>query len=56
MRVEIRVNGKRISKKTAIEHYGKERIEARIKEAIESYLIDPLELCSWMDGMEIIIR
>lgn len=53
MRTTIKVNGKRISKKAAIEQYGKERIENRIKDAIESYYEDPMELCTWMDGMEI---
>lgn len=55
MKTTIKVNGKKISKKAAIEQYGKERIETRIKESIEAYNEDPMELNTWMDGMEIII-
>lgn len=53
MEIKIYLNGKKISKKAAVEMYGKERIEKRISEAIEGHLEDPLELQSWMDGMEI---
>ena len=53
MRVEIRVNGKKISRKKANEEYGKERMDKRVIEAHKSHLEDPLELCSWMDGMSI---
>lgn len=56
MKTTIKVNGKKISKKAAIEQYGKEKIENRIKEAIEAFHDDPYELCTWMDGMEIIIN
>lgn len=55
MKVTIKVNGKRISKKAAEEKYGKERIAQRIKDAKDAYIEDPLELNTWMDGMEIII-
>lgn len=55
MKVTIKVNGKKISKKAAIEKYGKERIENRINESIESYYEDPMQLNTWMDGMEIIV-
>lgn len=55
MKVTIKVNGKRISKKAAEEKYGKEKIAQRIQDAKESYFEDPLELNTWMDGMEIII-
>jgi hypothetical protein len=55
MTILIKVNNKKISKKKAIEQFGAARIEARINEAIEAYYDDPLELCTWMDGMEIII-
>lgn len=51
MKVEIRVGAKKISRKKAIELYGKERIKKRIEEALESYYDDPLEIVSWMDGM-----
>lgn len=53
MKIEIRVNNKKISRKKAIEEYGKEIIKKRIQEAIDSYYDDPMELCSWMDGMTI---
>lgn len=56
MKTTIKVNGKKISKKAAIEKFGKERIEARIKESIEAHYEDPMGLCTWMDGMEIIIN
>lgn len=51
MKVEIRVNGKKISRKKAIEEYGKERIKRRMQDAINSYYEDSMQLCSWMDGM-----
>lgn len=51
MKVEIRMNGKKISRKKAIELYGKEKIKKRIQDAIDSYYDDPMELVSWMDGM-----
>lgn len=53
MRVEIKVNGKKISKKAAFEKFGKERVENRIQEAIEEYYNDPYTLVDWMDGMAI---
>ena len=53
MKITIKVNGKRISKKAAIEKYGKERIESRIAEAKKAFYEDPWELNTWMDGMEI---
>lgn len=56
MKTTIKVNGKKISKKAAIEKFGKERVEARIKESIEAHYEDPMELCTWMDGMEIVIN
>lgn len=55
MTVTIRMNGSKISKKAAAEKIGKERLEARIKEAKEGYFEDPFATASWMDGMEIII-
>jgi hypothetical protein len=53
MKTTIKVNGKKISKKAAIEKYGKELIERRIKDAKEGFMNDPYEIQSWMDGMEI---
>ncbi len=53
MKTIIKLKGKKISKKKAIELFGKERIDNRIKEAKESFINDPYELNSWMDGMEI---
>lgn len=53
MRTVIYLNGKRISKKKAKELFGNETIERRIKEAKESFMMDPYEMNSWMDGMEI---
>lgn len=56
MTITIKVNDKKISKKAAIETYGKEKIENRIAEAIEAHYEDPMELSTWMDGMEIIVK
>lgn len=56
MKTTIKVNGKKISKKAAIEKFGKERVESRIKEAKESFFKDPYELNTWMDGMEITFK
>lgn len=53
MRTRIYLNGKRISKKKARELFGKEKVERRIEEAKESFMNDPYEINSWMDGMEI---
>lgn len=55
MKVTIKVNGKKISQKKAKEIYGEERMKNRIAEAKEEYMIDPMTLNTWMDGMEIII-
>jgi len=55
MKVTIKVNGKKISQKKAKELYGVERMRARIQEAKEEYMRDPMTLNTWMDGMEIII-
>lgn len=40
-------------KKKARELFGKEKVERRIEEAKESFMNDPYEEISWMDGMEI---
>ena len=53
MKTIIKLNGKKISKKKAVELFGKEKVENRIKEAKESFMNDPYEINSWMDGMEI---
>lgn len=53
MRARIYLNGKRITKKKARELFGNERLEKRIQEAKESFMNDPYEEISWMDGMEI---
>ena len=55
MKVTIKVNGKKISQKKAKELYGEKRMKARIQEAKEEYMRDPMTLNTWMDGMEIII-
>ena len=53
MRARIYLNGKRITKKKARELFGNEKVEKRIKEAEESFVNDPYEEISRMDGMEI---
>lgn len=53
MKTIIRVHGKKITKKAAIEKYGKAKVESRIAEAKEGFMNDPYEMQSWMDGMEI---
>lgn len=55
MIITIRINGKKISMKKAVEEHGKEKMEQRVKEAIESHYADPLERCSWADGMSIAV-
>lgn len=55
MTIIIKVNNKKISKKKAVEQFGAKKVEARIKETVDAYYDDPLEVCTWMDGMEIII-
>lgn len=56
MTITILVNGKKISKKSAVEKYGRARMEQRIKDAIEEYHADPMTLVEWADGMEIKVR
>lgn len=53
MKPRFYLKGKKISKKKAIELIGKERLEARLKDAYESFMEDPFELINFMDGMEI---
>lgn len=56
MKMEIRINGKKVSKKKAAEMIGAEKLEKRIKEAKETYMKDPYILNSWADGMSIIFK
>lgn len=53
LKIVIYSNGKKISKKKAIEMLGESRAEVRFNEALEGYLQDPFEEQSWMDGMVI---
>lgn len=53
MRARIYLNGKRITKKKARELFGNEKVEKRIQEEEESFINDPYEEISWVDGMEI---
>ena len=59
MKITIKINGKRISKKDAVARYGKERIENRIKEAIEWNLLrfpgQYDNTSGWKDGMTITV-
>lgn len=61
MKITIKINGKRISKKDAVARYGKERIKNRISEAIEWNLqrFPGQRGCdgtsSWIDGMTITV-
>lgn len=55
MRITIKVNGKKISKKQAFAKYGEDRMKNRISEAQEAFYEDPHILCSWMDGMDITV-
>ena len=48
MKTIIKLNGKKISKKKAVELFGKEKVENRIKEAKESFMNDPYEINSWI--------
>lgn len=50
MKTTITLNNKKISKKKAIELFGKESIERKIKEAKEAFINDPYELSSWYMG------
>lgn len=46
-------NQKKISRKKAVEIFGKDKMKKRHEEAMESYMEDPLTLIEWMDGLEI---
>lgn len=50
MRTIITLDGKKISKKTACEQFGKEDMEKRIKEAKQSFMTEPEEEISWWMG------
>lgn len=53
MKAKFYMNSKKISRKAAEELIGKERLEKRIKDAVETFREDPYIELSWMDGMEI---
>ena len=56
MRIVIKMNGKKISKKKAMELIGSERLAKRIDDVfsdINSGNYDPYEVPHWMDGMSI---
>lgn len=57
MKTTIKVNGKKISKKEAVERFGKDKVEERIQEAIEYFYEEAGcdDTSSWMDGMEIVV-
>lgn len=48
MRVTMYLDNKKITKKKAIEIFGKEIIDKRIKESKEDYCRDRYEVNSWM--------
>lgn len=56
MKLEIRINGKKVSKKKAEELIGKEKLARRIEEAKETFMEDPFILNQWMDGMTITFK
>jgi hypothetical protein len=53
MKTVFKLYGKTISKKKAIEIYGKETIDYRIKDAKETFFEDPYTQISWADGLSI---
>lgn len=53
MEIRYFVNGKEITEKEADKRFGEERMNERLEEAMQSYFEDPLELNTWMDGLEI---
>lgn len=53
MKTIIKVNGKKISRKSACERFGSDKMKRRIKEAEDAFRADPHELSEWMDGMTI---
>lgn len=53
LKVVVYSNGKKISKKKAVEMLGESRAEVRFTDALHGYLQDPFEEQSWMDGMVI---
>ena len=50
MRTTIKLDGKRISKKKAIELLGKETVDKYIKEAKKDFMEDPYQLNAWWVG------
>lgn len=51
MKAKFFIYDRQVSKKEAAEKYGKEKLERRIQEAVESFLDDPNEQISWADGL-----
>ncbi len=55
MKTTLFLKGKKISKKAAIEKFGKKRVEKYIRMAWEGFLEDPYEEQSWYTGAGILI-
>lgn len=53
MEIRYFVNGEEITEKEADKRFGEERMNERLEDAMESYFEDPMELNTWMDGLEI---
>lgn len=53
MKTKYYLNGKKITKKAAIEFLGEERFNARLSEAKQAFMEDPNEEISWADGFMI---
>ena len=50
MKTKFYLNGKKVSKKALVEMFGKEAIDRRIKEAKETFMMDPNIENSWWMG------
>lgn len=50
MKTKFYLDGKKVSKKSLVEMFGKEAIDRRIKEAKETFWIDPNIENSWFMG------
>lgn len=55
MRTVITLDGKKISKKAAVEKFGKEKMDDRLKEAKEAFMEDPNEEISWWTGAGMLV-
>lgn len=53
MEIRYFVNGEEITEKEADKRFGEERMNERLEDAMESYFEDPMQLNTWMDGLEI---